>query len=211
MTGDFGDTFDDWEFAEQLREIGRVLGPLEAGGGTGTLPPDRAVPAIRFDRPHAGPSSRHPSPSPCRPTRKEEETAPSSASGTVSWLAISLGTMALVCGGILLGWSVVAAREDLWTIGLPIALGGQIGLLVGLLCRLDRIGQDHRSAAARLSEVDQKLRELNSSTTLLATTHSSPATAFYCHLAEGAPPEMLLGDLKGQLDLLAMKLSRESQ
>jgi hypothetical protein len=33
--------------------------------------------------------------------------------------------------------------------------------------------------------------------------------AFYSHLADGASPQLLLTDLKSQLDLLAMKMARE--
>jgi len=118
------------------------------------------------------------------------------------------GTMALVCGSILLGWATIADRPELWTFGTPIALGGQIVLLVGLVCQLERLWSDSRRAVHQLEKVDAQLHELRTATTLLGTVHG-PSAAFYAHLAGGAGPELLLSDLKGQLDILAARLAEE--
>lgn len=205
------DSFDDWEFDEQLREIGRALRAVAPTVGTprddeSGDPPVGKTPRRRFDPAH--PDARAPHTN--LPIETPEPRAVGSGLGGLAWAALSLGTMGLVCGGILLGWSIWTDRADLWAVGLPIALAGQIGLVVGLLCQLDRVWHDHRRAARKLDEVDQKLRDLRVTTAQLSTTHSSPATAFYCHLAGGAPPELLLGDLKSQLDLLAVQLSRRT-
>jgi len=117
--------------------------------------------------------------------------------------------MTLVCGGILLGWSLATDRSELWTTGLPVAIGGQIALLVGLLLQLERLWHDSRRAADRLEAVDQQLHDLKTTTTLLGTSHASPGGAFYAHLADGAGSQLLLSDLKGQLDLLALKISSD--
>ena len=119
--------------------------------------------------------------------------------------------MAFVCGGILLGWSVVSGRTELWNVGVPIALCGQIALLLGLILHLDRLWHDSRQAATKLDQVDQQLHELQTTTTMLSTGHNSPGSAFYSHLAGGAGPQILLSDLKSQLDLLAVKIGREER
>lgn len=199
--------FDDWEFDEQLREIGRLLrAAAPTAGAQGDDNRVAETPRLRCDRPHPAAGTPHT----LLPGVHDDSKLSGSGLGSLAWAALSLGTMGLVCGGILLGWSIWADRADLWSVGLPIALGGQIGLVVGLLCQLDRVWHDHRQAARKLDEVDRKLHDLRATTAQLSTTHSSPATAFYCHLASGAPPEMLLGDLKSQLDLLAAQLSRQS-
>jgi len=46
---------------------------------------------------------------------------------------------------------------------------------------------------------------------MLGTSHASPGAAFYSHLVEGASPQILLSDLKGQLDLLAVKLGQNEE
>ena len=124
---------------------------------------------------------------------------------------MSLGTMALVCGGVLLVWSVVTGRTQLWTIGMPVALCGQIVLLVGLILQLDGLRHDSRHTSTKLDNVNQKLHELKTATTMLGTSHSSHSGAFYSHLADGAGTQLLLTDLKSQLDLLALKISQEEE
>ena len=95
---------------------------------------------------------------------------------------------------------------------MPIALCGQIALLLGLILQLDRLWHDSRQAATKLDQVDQQLHELKTTTTtMLSTGHNSPGSAFYSHLAGGAGPQILLSDLKSQLDLLAVKIGREEQ
>jgi hypothetical protein len=121
---------------------------------------------------------------------------------------MSLGLMSLVCGGVLLGWSIVEDRPELWTLGLPLAAGGQVGLLVGLVLQLESVWLNSRYTVSKLDEVDSQLDHLERTTTMLGVTHSSAAQAFYSHMADDADPQMLLVDLKGQLDLLARSMAR---
>ena len=124
-------------------------------------------------------------------------------------MIMSLGLMSFVCGGVLLAWSFIGHRNDLWGLGMPITLVGQFGLLLGLVLQLDHLWQASRHTADTLNAVDDRLSEINHATTLLRTTHSSHAQSFYAHYAEGAHPHLLLADLKGQLDLLSAKMSQQ--
>jgi hypothetical protein len=117
--------------------------------------------------------------------------------------------MALVFGGVLLGWSCWSGQQQFWTLGLPFALLGQTGLVIGLILQIHGVWQSNQQATHVLSELDEQLDELRQATSLLSTTHSSPAQSFYFHLAEGASPHLLLSDLKGQLDLLAMRMVQD--
>ncbi len=49
------------------------------------------------------------------------------------WSLVGCGIMAFVCGAVLLAWSLITNRGELWTLGMPICLGGQLGLLLGLM------------------------------------------------------------------------------
>jgi hypothetical protein len=51
----------------------------------------------------------------------------------LAWLLIAAGMTALSCGAVLTGWSVWEDRPELWSWGVPIAMGGQLALIVGLL------------------------------------------------------------------------------
>ena len=203
-----GITFDSWEFDEQLRHIGRRLRSGHENGGKVEAQVRREI--TRLDPPHLNAPSWHvpekASPKPLhRKPRRRAQTAKSS--GSLAWSALSVGTMVLVCGAILLVWAVASDRGELWAVGLPAAVIGQVVLLIGLVLQLDRLWRDSRAAAARLSKVDVQLHELRTTTTLMGTSGASPGSAFYSHLAGGASPHLLLNDLKGQLDLLAMKIS----
>ena len=126
-----------------------------------------------------------------------------------AWILLSLGVMAFVFGGVLLGWSFWSGEQRFWTLGLPFTLGGQAALILGLIFQLDGLWQSNHDATVVLSDLDEQLEELRQATSLLSTSHSSHAQSFYFHLAEGASPHMLLSDLKGQLDLLAMRMAKD--
>lgn len=200
--------YDGWELDQQLQQIERMLDP--AAIDRRRIEDSYRQEAARLDPPHEGLSGWHPAPAGGTAHRDRPKLS-QLALAAVTWTALSLGTMAFVCGGILVGWSVVSGRTELWNVGMPIALGGQIALLLGLVLQLDRLWHDSRRAAARLSQVDDRLDELKTTTTLLSTGHSSPGSAFYSHLAGGAGPQVLLSDLKGQLDLLAVQIGEEKR
>jgi hypothetical protein len=125
-------------------------------------------------------------------------------------MSILLGVAALVGGGIAIGCSMIGSRTDFWNYGLPFVIGGQIVLLVGLVLQLDRVWRENRSAAAKLDEVDEELHDLKTTTALLGATQSPASSAFYTHYVGGANAQLLLTDLKSQLDLLAVKIAGEA-
>ena len=126
----------------------------------------------------------------------------------IAWLILALGLMAFSCGGVLLAWSLLGHRSDLWNYGMPFALAGQFGLLLGLILHLDHVWHTNRRTADALASVDDRLAEINHATTLLQSSRTTPGQSFYVHMADNAHPRLLLADLKGQLDLLANKLSQ---
>lgn len=199
--------YDPWEMEEELRHIRRVL--------RGEKPPEEAdQPACRgehsrMESAHAEPAGWHYPVAQASARRKKARSSPANALlAMLSWTVLSLGLMAFVCGGVLLGWSMVTGRQDLWTLGMPIALGGQIVLIVGLILQLDHLWHDNRDTAAKLDHVDQRLHHLKT-TTLLGRKQASLAGALSCDPAEDISPRLLLADLKSQLDQLAVKIGQE--
>ena len=136
---------------------------------------------------------------------------PQSRSHVAGWTVLSLGLAIFSCGAVLLGWSIVGGRVDLWPIGMPLTLIGQAGLIVGLVLQLDGLWSTSRKTAAVLSELDGELKNVRQATTLLSSSHAASGQSFYLHLAEGASPQMLLADLKGQMDLLAQQMARHTR
>ena len=199
--------YDGWELEEQLRHIERILAVRKPADKPARAA-ERSRP-VRLDAAHAGTATWHLPLS--RETHPERIPAAKNAAPRLpllTWSALLVGLMAFACGGVLLGWSIVVGREDLWTLGMPIAIGGQILLLIGLILQLDRLWHDNRSTATKLDHVDQRIDDLKTTTSLLGTTHGPAAGAFYSHLAGGANAQLLLADLKSQLDLLALRISQ---
>jgi hypothetical protein len=207
--------YDGWEIEEQLRHAFRVLG--SAGNAAKKRKAAMEEPKYRVDAGHDMPSphakrARRGSRRIDRVVAVEEPRRQSSFGDRlvafVVWSSLSFGTMAVVCGLALLGWSAHTGQQELWKIGAPIILGAQVALVLGLVLQLDRIWRDSRRAAARLRTVDKQIHDLKTTTSMLGTTHA-PSTAFYAHWAGGAGPDVLLSDLKSQLDLLAVKLAKK--
>ncbi len=215
-------SYDPWELEEQLRHLQRIL----AAEPSKTPSPAIAGEALRIDSRHTeagkrgtgtfcrnGPSGALPKRclSPFSRRSQARSRRARAALHTVAWLVLLIGLMGMACGGVLLGWSLIAGRQDLWPIGLPIALAGQIVLVMGFVLQMDRLWNDHSRTSAKLDHMDERLADLKNTTALLGTTHSTPAMSFYSHLAGGANPQLLLADLKSQLDLLALKMGRDSR
>lgn len=194
----------DWTIEAELRGLERLVASLKAAGLA------ESTPAIH---------PPHPVPRPWQsvtPVQSAEDRSPAAApladpaqakGNFAGWLLLALGLATFACGSVLLGWSVLGEREDLWSVGMPLALLGQAGLIFGFILQLDTLWHTSRRAAQSLHELDGELKNVRQAT-LLSTHHSPPGQSFYSHLAQGAAPHLLLADLKGQLDLLARQMTQ---
>lgn len=186
---------DDWQLDEQIGAAERLLKAYRPIGNDDAARMRSSSIAADATR-----ANRRPS------TNRRDESKP--RGGWLAWVFLLAGTTALVCGGVLVGWSYVGSRAALWNLGLPVLLGGQASLLLGIVLQVERMWRNGRLAAQRLAEVDRELVDLHQTTTLLGNTYGGGSSTFFAHLAEGASPHLLMADLKGQMDLLAMKVSR---
>jgi hypothetical protein len=203
---------DDWESEESIRNAEHLIQRIRGQ----TSPQETEVP--RRD-----PSdSYHETVGPWharRPKRRLSRAGdPMPASGRQkpkhrgSWIAVltaAVGLLVLVCGGGLLVWGYAFGRNALWSTGLPLTFGGQAVFLLGIFLYVDGLWRTNRATTKSLDELDEGLADLRHATTMLGTTHSSAAQSFYVHMAEGASPELMLADLKGQLDMLTLRLARQ--
>ncbi len=204
--------WDDWEFEEDLQSVERRLRVLRAQG----IMPAREETSqqLYFDEPHSAVPNNHLKLAAEKQRSKSPPSLPrakrrKSRSAFFSWAMISFGLMTFVCGAVLMGWSIVTTRVELWTIGTPLTLGGQAVLIIGLIFQLENLWQSSRETTTTLDELDEQLHDLRQSATLLGPSQPNPAKSFYLHMAEGATPQMLLADLKGQLDMLAVRMAQE--
>jgi hypothetical protein len=169
-------------------------------GKAAEIPRREAATFSQLDGPHLGPSGWHHQPP--RPLRLYR---PPSRASIVSWCSLGAALAGFVCGSVLLGWSLIGGRPELWNIGETITLASQVGLLIGLVLQLDRIGQDRRQTAARLTRLDQQVETLH--TTVMPGTPGPPPPNFASPASRPvSADEALLADLQSQLDRLASTL-----
>jgi hypothetical protein len=201
-------SFDGWELDEELRHIQRILAVEKTAAAPARSPRDFYT---RLDPGHRTPSRWVGRRGKAAVQRQDSEAT------TVGWLSalisivLSTGLMAFAFGGVLLVWSFVTGRQDLWTFGMPIAMAGQIILLMGFILQMDRLWHDNRNAAAKLEHVDERLDSLRSTADRLGGSHRSPVPGNYgSPMAGSLDSQLMLADLKSQLDLLALKMGNQN-
>ncbi len=123
-----------WELNEQLRHVERVL-------SRGRHRVTRTQDNLRIDPPMPVRPTPAPQPSSAELEADSEEGSLLSA---LAWSATCAGVTGLTCGIALLVFAWSGGRGDLWRIGLPILIGGQLVLSMGL--GLHAAGRSRRHA-----------------------------------------------------------------
>jgi hypothetical protein len=113
------DSYNDWKLDDELREAQRLVSLIKTQRRQND-PDDDIAPAADTTS-----------------GRKAACKTTSGGGGFLSWSLSGLGLSGLVCGCALLVWSLVSQRDELWTMGLPIALVSQVILVCGVLLRRD--------------------------------------------------------------------------
>jgi hypothetical protein len=191
--------FDSLEVDERLRQLDRML----AIDGGAASPGDRW---LRIDAAHHQPGAKH---APKEKTQPSQNSPPGKT-GSLSWVVVvawgflTLGIMSLACGGMLLGWSLVAEREQFWSVGVPIVLVGQVLLLMGFVLQIDRLWSDNRETADKLNNLGHRLDELGHANKLSGRHGPNRST-----IDDNPDLQTLLAHLKSQLDSLAVKITDE--
>ena len=190
--------------AGQSRDHARLLGRSRLSAITGTSrrfqPPQISFDDIKLaTSPDLHLAAAQIAPSSATISRRRE-------SGQIAaWLTVLAGVAALGCGVGLCGWSLWAERGDLWNLALALTLGGQGLLIFGLVLVVSRLWRNSRYATSKLQSVHAQLAQLQRSADELAASRGGAPT-FYADLARSASPQMLLANLKGQVDQLTMRL-----
>lgn len=119
---------------------------------------------------------------------------------SASWLVLAFALAVFVCGATLISFSLLGQRPLLWQLGVPMALAGQVAVLAIVVWQLNIAWNGHRATSVALHAVDDQLRGLRDDWSQI---QRAKGDAFYDHLAEGATPEVLLADLKDQIEVLS--------
>jgi len=194
---------------QRLRHIGRSLRSAQSQANA-----QRTVsPTFRIDRPDGistpmvssapdaadAPVVREPS---ARPLR--DVTRPGQAS---AWIAALTGAVVLGAGVGLLGWSLLDGRAELWNWGVAGTLTGQGLIIVGLVQLLANLWTNSRDTTHRIVALHYELRRLQRTADSIAGMRSASPGSFYADLSRGASPQVLMANLKGQVEELQTRLA----
>jgi hypothetical protein len=201
---------DDWQLRQRSKALGRQLRREGAASyGIGARQEPQQEPDSRqhvFDELRELTST--PLIMPNEPVAARRQASPRRPEGGqyVAWGFAALGTTALGCGIGTIGWSLSAVRPELWNPAVGLTLTGQGLLILGLVMLVARLWRTSRNAAETLHTVHTDLSQLQRTADALTAMRSGGAPTFYAELVRGASPQMLLANLKGQLDQLATRL-----
>jgi hypothetical protein len=124
----------DWKLEDDLREAQRLVRLIQ----------------LQCDEPLAceeETASEGPSPA-GRASANEPVRESAGGASLLTWLVLGCGLSGLVCGVVLLVWSQVSERSELWHLGLPVAVVSQALLATGLLLQ----SESRKKPAAAQSE-----------------------------------------------------------
>jgi hypothetical protein len=124
----------------------------------------------------------------------------------VAWLVVVIGLVALAGGLGLIAWSIAKAHLLYWNLAMGLTLGGQGTLIFGLVLVVTRLWRTSRHASGKLQDIGGQLSQLQLTADALVGVRSGGAPNFYADLVRGANPQVLLANLKGQLDQLTGRI-----
>jgi hypothetical protein len=201
----------DWSARQRVRNLNRELRrPAFSAANTASLAPKGPrrfdPPANLFDQLEHATAPASVAVHPQNDASRNVNHHRGSANQIVVWLIVVAGIVALGAGIGLMGWSLARGQMMSWNLALGFALGGQGTLIFGLVLVVSRLWSNSRHASSKLQDVHARLAQLQHTADALTASRSGGAPAFYADLVRGASPQMLLSNLKGQLDQLAVQL-----
>ena len=214
------DVFDQDELRQQLQRIGRKLGPTRGKKGARShlcaapsgpfrqMAPDPFFPRIDWThRPTALPElsdadlaavSYHSSQEPSR-----------SAKTPGAWLVslLLMCGLAGIAGGIgLLAWSATTRFAPAWQWGMTTTIASQGILIAGLVWMATRLWRNSRRVNRQLQGIDRQLGEIQYQTSFGSDRRATSSGPYYDHFARGASSQMLLANLRWQLEQLSARI-----
>jgi hypothetical protein len=202
---------DDWSVRERLRYLDRELRRPNVAAATTSSPfpqgprrfdppqlsfEDLAQAAVASFTPTVDFNSAHIA---SRPRRAERAQI-------FAWLIVFAGVLTLGGGIGLVAWSLSTEQLLYWNVAIGLALGGQGLLIFGLVLVVSRLWRNSRFDSGKLQDVHARLGQLQQTADALTAMRSSGAPAFYADLVRGASPQVMLANLKGQIDQLATRI-----
>ncbi len=195
---------DDWQLRRRTRELGRKLRHEPVGSQRRDGSPQNLFSelAAQTASPIVDPGRY------AQPTSTTKPPSPEMGQ-VVAWFITFTGFTSLVAGLGMIAWSIAHGGSGYWDHALALTLAGQGTLIFGLVLVVTKLWRNSRYASGKLQEVHTELGQLQRTAETLSAMRNGGAPAFYAELVRGASPQMLLTNLKGQLDQLATRLGSQ--
>lgn len=116
------------------------------------------------------------------------------------WTMVSMGAATFCCGAALVAWSFTDNQAQLWHVGVPLTLLGQLIFLIGLCLQLDILRTEGQRTGSRIEDLQSSLHQDDE----VGLVVSQPSAT----LARQVHPETALQELKTRLDLVGARLDR---
>ncbi len=204
---------DDWSVRQRLRYLDRELRRPSVAVGAGAVPNNFPQGPRRFDPPQFSLEElaqaavvNFTPPTDYAATRAAAQSRRSGGGQIFAWLTVFAGALILAGGIGLVAWSLSTTQMLYWNLAIGLTLGGQGLLIFGLVLAVSRLWRNSRYASGKLQDVHTRLGQLQNTADALAATRSGGAPAFYADLVRGASPQVMLANLKGQIDQLTSRI-----
>ena len=190
------------ETHQRLRRIGRSLRTAyRHDPGFGTSPSlswsnDLSVgvgPSLRG----AGKQGRH---------RTIERSTPTFISRLIGLLLLA-GVIGFAGGAGLLVWAAAFQLPGAWHWGMTSTIAAEGVLILGLTWMAGRLWRNSRKLNYQLADVEEQLYDIERLTGSLTGSRMSCSQHYYDHFNQGASSQMLLANLRGQVDQLAQRMA----
>jgi len=78
-------------------------------------------------------------------------------SSSLPWIVLGIGLAVFVCGGILTAWALLGQRPELWPIGIPLLVAGQMAILVVVVWQFDAVWHADKATFRMLHGLDDRV------------------------------------------------------
>jgi hypothetical protein len=202
---------DDWAARQRVRNVARELRRPNPAAihATNRVASDR----LRLDPPNdlfvqfeqaTAPGFANAT-LPTSTTAIQQQQAPHTGQ-LLAWLVVVTSALVLSTGLGTIAWSLSSHDLRYWNLAIGLSIGGQGGLILGLVMLIARLWRSSRYAAAKLHDVHARLGQVQQAAEAWNANRASSAPAFYADLVRGASPHIMLANLKGQVDQLATRM-----
>jgi len=122
-------------------------------------------------------------------------------------LMLLVGVLGFAAGGGLLVWAAAFQLPEAWRWGMTTTIAAEGMLILGLTWMAGRLWRNSRLLNHQLAGVEGQLHKIERLTGSLSSNRMSCSQHYYDHFNQGASSQMLLANLRGQVDQLSERMA----